>query len=332
MLKTGKALSFVAAALLAAVVSLTACAPPKPPQQFTLRIGILPTQDSLPFFVMLEKGFGKKHGVDLVPTTFPGGAAILREVAAGSLDMGIGVGTVPVLSAAQSRLVPQEVVVVAANNFADPKHPGAGVLVRASIQRWQDLRGQQIAVNLMDSLQGAAIRGRMLEEGVSEYKLVEIPFPNMGLAVSGGNVAAAVMNEPFLTQSLLRGDGKILDWVIGGRPFETMEFSTLVAGSSLYRANPSAVKAFLRAYLQAQGWINQNQDAARVILGKHMNLSTEVSSRISLLRFSLDGRNDPTLLDGMQSVLVDVGMLKARIPVSQLYDETLLKEVLAEKR
>jgi hypothetical protein len=53
---------------------------------------------------------------------------------------------------------------------------------------------------------------------------------------------------------------------------------------------------------------------------------------MKLPRFSLDGLNDPALLESMQPVLVETGLLKALIPVNQLYDETLLNEVLAEKR
>jgi len=52
----------------------------------------------------------------------------------------------------------------------------------------------------------------------------------------------------------------------------------------------------------------------------------------SLPRFSLDGRNDPALLENMQQTMVSVGMLKALIPAGHLYDETLLDEVLKEKR
>jgi hypothetical protein len=37
-------------------------------------------------------------------------------------------------------------------------------------------------------------------------------------------------------------------------------------------------------------------------------------------------------LESMQPTLAEIGLLKAPVPVNQLYDETLLKEVLAEKR
>ena len=93
-----------------------------------------------------------------------------------------------------------------------------------------------------------------------------------------------------------------------------------------------AVKAFLRAYLQALQWINKNPDEGRLILAQALNLSPEVTQKMKLLRLSSNGRNDPALLEGMQPLLIDIGMLKKRIPANKLYDETLLNEVLAEKR
>ena len=63
-----------------------------------------------------------------------------------------------------------------------------------------------------------------------------------------------------------------------------------------------------------------------------MCLSQEVAQKVQLLRWALDARNDPALLESVQSSLVDIGLLKAMIPTNQLYDETLLDEVLAEKR
>jgi len=321
----------VALALCLGIFALGGCSSP-PAQQFTLRIGFFPVQDYLPYFVMQEQGFDKRHGVEWVEKTpYAGGAAVIEDIAAGGLDMGIA-GSVPVLSAAERGLIPGKVVVVAANNFADPDHPGSGLLVAPSVNTWKDLQGQFIAVNAVNSILGAAIKGRLKQEGVRQHSIVEIPLPNMGLAVAGGNVAAATMYEPFLSQSLLRGDGKLLGWIIGGPPFERMETSMFVFSGDLYRGNSQAVKAFLRAYLQALRWISENPAATRAILVKRLGLTKEVGQKVSLLRWPMDARNDPALLDSMQPLLVNIGMLKAPIPAGRLYDETLLNEVLEEKR
>jgi NitT/TauT family transport system substrate-binding protein len=323
---------WVAMAVLVAIVLLTACSRPTPTQQVTLRIGILRIQDDLPYFVMQEQGFAKQHGLQLVETLYQSGAAIVAAVGAGAVDVGADVGTVPILAAAERGLVPRTVVPVGASYFVDADHPSIAMLTAPSVNTWQDLEGQFVAVNGKNSLSATAMQGRLRQEGVHDVKLTEISFADMGLAVAGGNVAAAVMSEPWLTQSLLRGDGKLLDWVIGGRPFEHIEGAMIIFKTDFYQNNPQAVKAFLRAQLQAVTWINRHPDGARSILARRLGLSQEVAQKVRLPRWSLNARHDPILLESMQPMLVEIGLLKAPVPVNQLYDETLLKEVLAEKR
>jgi NitT/TauT family transport system substrate-binding protein len=318
--------------VLTVLVSLTACSPPTPAQQVTLRIGVLRIQDDLPYFVMQEKGFAKQHGVQFVETVYRSGAAIIEAMAAGAVDVCSDVGTVPILEAAGRGLVPSAVIPVGATYFSDPEHPLSAVLVAPSVKNWKDLEGQQVAVNGKNTLSAAAIQGRFKLEGVQNATLVEISFADMGLAVAGGNVAAAVMWEPWLTQSLLRGDGKLLGWVIGGLPFERIEVTMILFRADFYRHHPQAVKAFLRAKLQAVAWINQHPDKARSVLARRLDLTQEVAQKVRLPRWSLNARHDPALLEGMQPLLMEIGLLKAPIPISQLSNETLLTEVLAEKR
>ncbi|MBI5841864.1 MAG: ABC transporter substrate-binding protein [Chloroflexi bacterium] len=313
-------------------VLLAACgAPPTPAPLVTLRFGFFSAASNLPFFVMQEQEFAERNGLQFTEASYETAALFIKDMAAGSLDVGY-LATVPLMTAAESGLVPSQIVPVAADALGDPDHPVAGVVVAPSISSWSDLEGQYIGVTSKNSPSGVAITGRLQQEGVHNYTLVEIPIPNLGLAVAEGNVAAACMLDPYLTQSLLRGDGKLLGWVIGGPPFERMSINLIVVKADLYRDNPQAVKAFLRAHLQAVEWINQNPDEARSLLTRRLGLSEEVGQEIILPYWPLDARNDSSLLESMQPSLVEIGILKAPIPASQLYDETLLNEVLAETR
>lgn len=319
-------------AALVVVVSLAVCGrPPTPGPQIKLRFGFFPVPDYLPYFIIKGQGLDKKNGLQLEERPYSGGSAILEAMVAGAVDAAY-VGSVPLLSAAERGLIPRAVVPVAAGAFADPDHPLLGVLAANSVNRWKDLEGQQIGVINRNSIDSAAIQGRLQWEGVRSYTLVEISPPNRGLAIAGGNVAAATMVEPFLTQSLIRGDGKLLGWIIGGPPFEHMETTLVVFSARFYRSRPQAVKGFLRAHLQAVRWIRLNPDETRSVLARRLKLLQEVVQKAYLPRWPLEARNDPALLEEMQRVLVKVGMLEAAIPASRLYDETLLKEVLAEKR
>ncbi len=323
--------SLIGCSLLLGLALLAGCGA-APPPPVTLRVCFYATQDFLPYFVMQEHGFAAQHGLRFEERSFPGGAAAIDAMVADSLDLCAGVGTVPLLAAADRGLIPGAIVAVAGTDFTDKEHLGAAVVAAPSVQSWKDLAGKRIAVNAKNSIAAGGLLGRLKLEGVNDFVLAEIPIANMGLAVAGGNVAAAAMYEPFVTQSLLRGDGKLLDWVVGGAPFERAEFTAIVVRADLLRRNPQGVKAYLRAHLQAVGWLNANLGKARALHARRLGLSREVGEQAHLLRWPGDARNDPGLLDAMQPLLIEVGLLKTLIPAQRLYDETLLDQVLAEKR
>jgi ABC-type nitrate/sulfonate/bicarbonate transport system substrate-binding protein len=318
--------------VLGLAVALAGCEGRSSAPPITLRIGVFQSQDFLPYFVMQEQGFDKKYGLSFTESPFAGGAAAIDAMAAGAIDMCPGVGIVPLLVAAERGLIPDKVVPVAANDFADPEHRGGAVIVARTVNSWKDLEGKKIGANARNSIGGAAIEARLKQEGVRAYSFVEIPFSNQGLAVAGGNLVAASMQEPYLTQSLLRGDGKLLDWVIGGPPLERTEFTTIVFSAEFHRRNPDGVKAFLRAHLAAARWINEHPDKARLVLARRMNLSADVAKKINLLHWPVDARTDPALLDQTQQVLLRAGLLQRPVDTRQLHDETLLAEVLKDTR
>lgn len=316
--------------ILAALLALAGCE--APPPQVAMRIGIFETQGSLPYYVMQEQRLDKKHGLIFEEASYSGGPAVLDALAAGSLDLGAVVGIAPLLLAAESGQLPGKLVAVAAQNFADGEHPGAGVLVGGNVQTWKDLQGKAIGVNARNSFVAAAVRIRLEREGAQGFSLVEVPFPNLGLALAGGSIAAAVIIEPYLTQSLLRRDGRLLGWVIGGPPFERVQYESIVFSADFYRRNPQGVKAYLRAHLAAVQWINDHPDEARLVLAKRLHVAPELARKIHLRRFPLDARSDPALLEETQKVLLGAGLLARPVDTRALHDETLLAEVLKEKR
>lgn len=321
---------YAAAVLLLTAVVLTGCEKP-PPAPVTLRIAVYPLQSYLPYYVMQAQGFDKWNGLSFNETPFDGAATAIDAMAAGTLDLAPVISVLPMLLAAERGLVPDKIVPVAVNDIAEPEHPGTGVLADHTVQRWKDLDGKIIASNVVNSIPTAALQARLKQEGVSGYSLVTIPFANRGLAVAGKNVIAAVMSKPYLTQSLLRGDGKLLGWIIGGSPFERTVYTSIVFSAEFRRRNPDGVKAYLRAHLAAVRWIDAHPDKARAVLARRLNLSQEVANKVYLTHWPVDARSDPALLDQNQQVLIRYGFLKRSLDTRTLYDETLLTEVLKEK-
>jgi ABC-type nitrate/sulfonate/bicarbonate transport system substrate-binding protein len=318
--------------LLAAISGLYGCGNPRTSQSIHLRIGVVGTISTLPYYVMRDKGFDQQNGLIITEQTYQSGNSIIDAVAEGTVDGSPCGGSVNILLAKQKGTIPEKVVVVSANAFADREHPVTGVIAANFVNGWKDLEGWNIGVPSKTSMFAAAISSRLHIEGVKNFTLIEISISNTGLAVASGNIAAGVMAEPYITQSILRKDGKFLDWVIGGKPFEKIEYSANIFNSGFIKNSPEAVKAYLRAHRQACLWIGQNPGDTRIILGRKLALTSGVVNEVKMMYWPADMRNDPVSLNAIQPALIDIGALKALIPAGELYNEKWLDEVLAETR
>lgn len=319
---------------LAIILTASGCAkeaptaPPTAPQE--LKVGVLSSWDQLPYYVMQSQRLGQKHGLKITGVPAPGGAAIVDGIAAGTMDVGF-IGTVPAFAAAQAGKIPSKMVLIGGVAIADPSHRSLALLVGASIKSWADLQGKDVAVNSPNSIGGAALKIRLLDEGVAGVNLVSIAFENQGLAVGDGLVAGAVMLEPFITQSLLRGDGTILDWMIGGgEPFPHFQITAMAFSAEKVKNDPALVKRFLRAYLDSLDWIDAHPKGSRALIARELSLTDEVASKINVTRFAKDGRNDPRLLGQIQQQMLRLTPDQKPIDISTFYDETLLNQVLKE--
>jgi NitT/TauT family transport system substrate-binding protein len=298
----------------------------------TLRVGLPGTVDDLPYHVIRAQGLDTRHGLRLELSEWPGGAQVLEALAAGQLDVSSSVGTVPILNGAVQGIVPARTIVIAGNAVADPTHPSNAIVVGPTVKSWADLRDQLIGVHHPNSLAAAAAIARLRLEGVVGYRFVTIPHPNLGLAVAGGTVAAASMSEPFVTQAVQRGDGRVLGWIVGGPPFERLVVTLTVVRAEIYRDQRPGLRALLRAFLAAVAWIDAHPAEARSMTAARLGITDALGQTMAMPRWPLDGRVDRRLLVDQQAILVEAGLLKQVVPADQIIDETLLVEVLGERR
>ena len=168
-MKIKKAFSELLVIAFSVLFSLTACARQSQHSSSTLRIGLVGTLSSLPYYVMRDQGFDKQNGLVIIETIYQSAAPIFSAIAEGSLDGSSSGGTISVLQATQDGIIPDKVTVVSANSFADPEHPITGVVVANSISNWKDLEGQYIGVPSKTTTFAAAIIARLLQEGVKNY-------------------------------------------------------------------------------------------------------------------------------------------------------------------
>jgi ABC-type nitrate/sulfonate/bicarbonate transport system substrate-binding protein len=313
-------------ALMLAVAGAACTGAPASPGM-TIRVGIYPTIDMLPLYVMEHEGIASRHGFTLVKSEpYAGGLAVAEALAKDEVDVAYP-GIVPLLSLAAKGTVPADVIVVGCASAADQEHPVTAVVTGAGIQTWKDLEGRQVATHSATSTAAATFIARMKAEGFSRFEFVIIGFPDMGLAVRDGTVAAALMDEPYLTQSLLRGDGHVLGYTMGQPPLPSTPVVAIAARAEL--AGTPQLAAFVRSHVEAVRFIRDHPTEARNLLVRELGVSKEVAAQVQLRYSPPDARLDVNGLAQLQGILVDAGALAGALDLSSLYSPGILESILA---
>src|SRR5829696_2641151 len=156
----------------------------------------------------IEKGIFEKHKleVDLQPTQ--GGAATIPALVSG--DIQVGGSNVVSLLLASSKDLPIQAIAGGTNaQAAGEKDFGALLAAKGKgISKPEDLEGKTIAVNTLNNIAEVVVKAALEKQGVDpeSLKLSEVPFPEMEPALAKGSVDAAFSIEPFVTQSVQKGD------------------------------------------------------------------------------------------------------------------------------
>jgi ABC-type nitrate/sulfonate/bicarbonate transport system substrate-binding protein len=124
----------------------------------------------------------------------------------------------------------------------------------------------------------------------------------------------------------------VLAWVVGGPPLERMVVTLTVARTELYRAQRDTARRLLRAFLRAVDWIDAHPEDARAMAAARLGITDELGQKIGMLRWPADARVDRRLFAEQQAVLVGAGLLARVVPAEAVVDESVLEEVLGERR
>lgn len=235
--------------------------PPEPELQ-TVRVGYL-TGDihQLSYFVAKNQSVGsgtsffekyKLNVTDAAEGGYSSGGTEMDAFAAGQVDIGF-VGASPAITKRLNSLA-DTLVIAQANEI------GSALVVAPNISSFTDLIGKTVAAPSRSSIQYFLLRSLAEQENVSigDINVVEMGVGNMKLALSSGQISAFIAWEPFPSDAVLSGVGKIL--------FTSNEIlpdhlcCVVVVNREFALANPETVINFLRAHIEATKWINQTMN------------------------------------------------------------------------
>lgn len=318
----------VLAALLALAPALSAHAEePKPP----LRVGYVQALANAPVLVAERKGFFKAEGLDVELKGLGDGPVIQQAVAGGEIDVAY-VGAPPVYQWAARGL---DARILAKVNYGQ-----AALVAKADGPVWDlaGLKGRKVAGVAKGSGMDVLLRGFVLGEKAgldpdADVQLSQLPVANMNGALDRGIVDAAFMWEPFVSQSVLRGAGRVVldvnevlpgyPWYVVAAPMPTLE------------ARPDDLVRLLRAHAKAIAFLNEHPDEADRIVAQSLRLeavtgpdgrtvapeAVVAEARKRLGWSATLEASDRDFIQRLADYSVALGFLSKRIDVAALIDD-----------
>jgi NitT/TauT family transport system substrate-binding protein len=310
--------------------------------QTVVRVGAFPNITHPQAMVGKNEGWFEKalgSGVKIDWKSFNAGPSAIEALFAGALDITY-IGPNPAITG-YVRSNGEALRVVAGATSG-----GAALVVRneSGIQKPEDFHGKRVASPQMGNTQDVALRAWLKAHGMKsadkggDVMVMPMANPDQLTLFQKKELDAAWAPEPWATRLIKEGNGRLfLDerdlWPKG--QFVTAH---IIVSTKFLREHPDVVKNFIRAHVELTEWISGHLPEAKKMLNDQIQKETGKALSQGLLDEAfgrLQVTYDPlrsSLLNSAHSAF-EAGFLGKTMPdLSNLYDLSLLNQVLAEKK
>ncbi|MBD1923899.1 ABC transporter substrate-binding protein [Microcoleus sp. FACHB-831] len=256
---------------LLTILLVTACNNPKntPLQSEPLRVGYNLWPGTFPVAIAQEKGFFTQQGVNVETSYTVNYLKSVSDFVSGQSD-GIFIVLGSLIGLVEK--IPDVQMVLASDESA-----GADVVLAVpTIKKVADLKGKRIGVKLGDY--GELFVTKFLEQNglnTNEVSLVNVEGEAIPAHFKSGDIQAGQTWEPYVTEAI-KGKARVLftsEQTPGLMP------SVLVFRSKIIRDRPDEVKAFIKAWFQAQDYWKANPEESKIAIAKVLNIKpNEIST------------------------------------------------------
>ena len=243
--------------------SLPAAAAGKP-----LRVGWVFAMANAPAVIAEEKHLFAQEGLDVELKSFGDGPVLQQALAAGEIDVAY-VGAPPVYQWFSRGLD--------ARILAKVNHGQAAVVARAAgpVRTLADLRGRRLASVAKGSGMDVLLRGFVLKEQGrldpdKDLDVLPMPPANMNAALDRDVADAAFLWEPFVSQALLRGSGRlVLDL---NQALPQYPWYVVMAPTAVLKERGDDIVRLLRAHRKAIAFLKEHPAQADAIIARTFKL------------------------------------------------------------
>jgi ABC-type nitrate/sulfonate/bicarbonate transport system substrate-binding protein len=185
--------------------------------------------------------------------------------------------------------------------------------VRPEIRDWNDLRGRKLAADAVDTAFALVLRRILLAHDLDldrgDYELVAVGATGPRLeSLERGETFAAILSTLFAERSEAAGLRRMTDHreVLPDYPG-----GVFAVNRAWGEANRGLVVSFLRAWLEAAGWVHANRDEAIELVMREQGVNREAATE-SVTQLAPDGALN---VPGLQCVLDLRTMYGFRLPM-----------------
>jgi ABC-type nitrate/sulfonate/bicarbonate transport system substrate-binding protein len=237
-------------------------APPAAPAK--LRVKVFPGSQNLALFTALQKGFFKKHGLDVDLQYTQNSVELRDDVAKGTFQI------------AHSAVDNAVVIFMGGDNSMNE------FFVQSDITNIQQVRGRTLAVDAPNTAYALQAKKILLQAGIkpSEYqlKMVGGTFQRVKEMIADKSNSATMLNPPFSVQAKaagLRSLGRVSD-LLG--PYQG---SGAFAMRNWANANGPLLERYCAAYIESVRWATApaNRQEATAMLAQELKLTPEVAAQ-----------------------------------------------------
>lgn len=304
-----------------------------------LRIGWVFAMANAPIVIANKQGYFKAEGLNVKVIQFASGPLLNQALAAGEIDMAY-VGTPPVYHWFSRGLKNK---ILAKVNYGQE-----AVIARkdSGINTIADLKGKKMAGVRKGSGADVLLRGYVLNEvgkleGDKDVTIVQMPTANMPPAVEEKVVDAAYIWEPFTSQSLARGNTKIILDLNTSLPQHPW-YVVIATPKALSERRADVTKA-LRAHKKSVDYLNSSPVAGSALIAAEFKLGavtdaggkehqptdivTAARTRLGWA-YELTGK-DREFIQRLMNYSLALGFIKQQMNLDDLIDTSYMAEVIA---
>jgi ABC-type nitrate/sulfonate/bicarbonate transport system substrate-binding protein len=238
--------------------------------------------------VSLDKGFYKKQGLEVELPLFQTGAAAIQGLISGDLQA-VEVGPVPMLNLAAQGL-PLYFLVSGGINV--PGKSAGVMMVRpddTSLKTFADLKGKKVGQLGKGTITYFWLFNAAAQAGIahSDFQEIFVPFPQMGGLLASKQVDAVYAWPPFDTYIEQAGQGKRMMGDTSFNPYAVI--NALVVRKEWADKNPAVLSGLIKASIETGRWIDDHQDEAREVMGKHLGMAEAAYKAMYMFHFPRNG-------------------------------------------